>query len=115
MNKIRYKKDITAPSMWQVWWACIKYDGADGYKKRPVLVMGTDGNECTIAEMSSRSPSYKTDVPVMDLVHAGLTKESVVKTQTLRTIPKDSLRSRIGYLSYTDRDRVKSAVGTKGS
>ena len=110
MNKIRYRKDIAAPSMWQVWWACVKYDGTEGYKKRPVLVMGTDEKECTIAEMSSRPPSYKTDVPVMDLVHAGLMRESVIKTQTLRTIPKDSLRSRLGQLSYVDRDRVKKAI-----
>ena len=110
MNKIRYKKEVVAPSMWQVWWACIKYDGAEGYKKRPVLVMGTKGDECTIAEMSSRPPSYDSDVPIVDLVHAGLTKESVVKTWTLRAVSKSSLKSRMGNLSYVDRDRVKNAI-----
>lgn len=114
MNKIRLKKEYYAPSVWQVWLAYIRFEGSDGGKKRPVLVIGTNGPSCTIAEITGRPPSDAPDVPLMDLITAGLGRESAVRIDKIRTIPKDSLRSYLGKLSCADRDSVKEAIKRRG-
>jgi len=113
MSKFRLKKKIVTPSAWQVWITYVPFEDDTSGKKRPVLVTETNGLSCTIAEISSKSPTYGSDIHVFDIVTAGLEKESVVKTWKTRTVPRKSLMCKLGYLSSTDRCRVKEVI--KGS
>ncbi|MCL2712549.1 MAG: type II toxin-antitoxin system PemK/MazF family toxin [Methanomassiliicoccaceae archaeon] len=110
MNKFRFKKESITLSKWQMWLAYIRFDGNDGGKKRPVLITEANGQSCTIIEVSGRPPSDVYDVPVIDMVTAGLNRESVIQVRKMRTVSKESLRSYLGTLSYVDRDRVKNAI-----
>jgi len=110
MNKVRYKKEVITPTAWQIWHTYVLFEGNDYGKKRPVLVRETNGLFCTIMEITSKPPSHETDVPIDDLVTAGLGKESVVQVRKTRTIPKASLEEYRGFLSHSDRNRVKDAI-----
>ena len=114
MNKIRFKKEVITPAVWQIWLAYIRFDGSDGGKKRPVLVTETNGPSCTIAEITSKPPADVTDVPVIDISTAGLGRESVIQVRKMRTVSKTSLMTYLGTISYADRDRVKDALGRRG-
>ena len=109
MSKIRYKRNRPSPSAWQVWLAYVEFEGNIGGKKRPVLVTGIRGGACSIMEITSRPPEYITDVPIIDLISAGLEKESAVQTRKRRTIHRSSLIDCMGILSAEDRYTVKRA------
>ena len=113
MNRIRYKKDTTSPSEWQIWLAYVKYEGESGGKKRPVLITGIGDATCSILEITSQPPIYESDIPIADLYWTGLNKESVIQTKKFRRIPKDSLLTFCGTLSNLDRRRVKDIMGVR--
>ena len=96
-------------SAWQVWLTYVKFEGNVGGKKRPVLVTGVKGDSCSIMEITSQIPEYITDVPITDLISAGLDKESAIQTRKRRTIQRDSLIDCMGILSVEDRYSVKRA------
>jgi len=114
MSKIRFNKESPAPSVWHVWLANIRFEGNNGGKKRPVLVTETNGQFCTILEISSKQSSYTPGIPVTDLDMAGLGRESVIRIQKARVVPKASLVSYLGVLSYGDRNTVKDALRGRG-
>lgn len=113
MNKIRFKKELIVPSVWQVWLAYIPFEGNDGGKKRPVLVTETNGTSCTIAEITSRPPSDVYDISVIDINTAGLGRESAIQVRKIKTISRSSLTSYLGSLSSVDRGRVKDAINRR--
>jgi len=114
MNKMRFNKEHPAPVTWQVWLAYVHFEGNEGGKKRPVLVIETRGSSCTIAEITSKPPTCLTDIPISDTDTAGLGRESVIQTRKTRTISKTNLKSYLGALSYSDRNAVKDIVGRRG-
>lgn len=85
----------------------LRFDGLNEGKKRPVLVIGTNGNMCSIAEISSQPPAYTSDVELVEWNMAGLDRESIVQTGKTRTVARDSLREYKGKLSGNDIRRVK--------
>ena len=113
MNKIRYKKDTTPVSRWQVWMTWVDFAGSIGGKRRPVLVTEIKGDLCKIAEISSQPPTCESDVPILDLNGAGLFTESVVRTNRIRWIPIKSLDELRGRLMSEDRQDVKVHLGVK--
>lgn len=113
MNKFRFKKESVSPAVWQIWLAYVPFEGTGGGKKRPVVVIGTDGQYCTVAEMTSKPPAFVSDVAVIDLNTAGLGKESVIQTRKIRRLSKMSLSSYLGTLSNADRERVRDAIKGK--
>jgi len=114
MNKIRFNKEHPAPSAWQVWLTYVHFEGNEGGKKRPVLVIETNGSACKIAEITSKPPSCESDIQVADIDSAGLGRESVIQIWKTRTTPRSDLRAYLGTLSYDDRDVVKEALGRRG-
>jgi len=110
MNKIGFNKEPPAPAVWQVWLTHVRFEGKDDGKKRPVLVTETNGPICTILEITSKAPTRASDVPVTDLDIAGLGKDSVIRVHKKQTIPRTSLGSYMGYLSYGDKNIVKDTL-----
>ena len=108
MNRIRYKKPNVRLSAWQIWLAYVRYEGSSEGKKRPVLVTEVRGDTCTVAEITSQPPAHATDVPILYMYHTGLNKDSVVQTRKRRTVPRDSLRDYMGYLTGEDIQRVRN-------
>jgi len=113
MNKIRFKKEHPAPAAWQIWLTFVHFEGNDGGKKRPVLVTGTNGPSCTIAEITSKPPLCESDILITDIDSAGLGRESTIQVRKTMTIPRTSLTSYLGTLSYSDRNAVKDAINRR--
>jgi len=110
MNRFRFKEKLITPVAWQVWLTYIRFEGKNCGKKRPVLVTETNGSSCKVIEITGKSPSYASDIPVTDLNTAGLGMESTIQVRKTMTVPKTSLRTYMGTLSYTDRNNVKNAI-----
>ena len=99
------------PEAWQVWFAYVHFEGNDGGKERPVLVIETNGSTCAIAEITSKPQIFESDIHVTDLHSAGLGRASVIKAGNIKKISRPYLSSFLGTLSDSDRDAVEELIG----
>ena len=111
MSKIRPNREHPDPEAWQVWLAYVHFEGNDGGKERPVLVIETNGSSCAIAEITSKPPTLESDFQVTDLRSAGLGRASVIRAGNIREISRPYLSSFMGTLSDCDRDAMKELIG----
>ena len=83
---------------------------------RPVLIVQNDvGNKYspTVIAAAITSQQFKTKMPTHISVNAsvcGLSKDSVVLLEQLRTLDKKRLKEKMGNLPETDMDRIDDAL-----
>ncbi len=83
---------------------------------RPVLIVQNDvGNKYspTVIAAAITSQQFKTKMPTHISVNAsvcGLSKDSVVLLEQIRTLDKKRLREKMGNLPETDMDRIDDAL-----
>jgi mRNA interferase MazF len=83
---------------------------------RPVLIVQNDvGNRYspTVIAAAITSQQFKTKMPTHICVNAsvcGLSKDSVVLLEQIRTLDKKRLREKMGNLPETDMDRIDDAL-----
>ena len=83
---------------------------------RPVLIVQNDvGNKYspTVIAAAITSQQFKTKLPTHIPVNAdvcGLSKDSVVLLEQIRTLDKKRLREKMGNLPETDMDRINDAL-----
>ena len=83
---------------------------------RPVLVVQNDvGNKYspTVIAAAITSQQFKTSLPTHISVNAsvcGLSKDSVVLLEQIRTLDKKRLREKMGNLPETDMNRIDNAL-----
>ena len=83
---------------------------------RPVLIVQNDvGNQFspTVIAAAITSRQYKTDMPTHIQVNAhgcGLTKDSIVLLEQVRTLDKRRLKEKMGNLDARDMRRVNQAL-----
>lgn len=83
---------------------------------RPVLIVQNDvGNKYspTVIAAAITSQQFKTRMPTHISVNAsvcGLSKDSVVLLEQIRTLDKKRLREKMGNLPETDMDRIDDAL-----
>ncbi|MBR5410211.1 MAG: type II toxin-antitoxin system PemK/MazF family toxin [Clostridia bacterium] len=83
---------------------------------RPVLIIQNDmGNRYspTVIAAAITSKTDKADLPThirVSSLSSGLTQDSVVLLEQIRTIDKRRLREHMGALSKTDMQRVNDAI-----
>ncbi|MEA4912361.1 MAG: type II toxin-antitoxin system PemK/MazF family toxin [Oscillospiraceae bacterium] len=83
---------------------------------RPVLIVQNDvGNRYspTVIAAAITSKNDKTDLPTHIKLHAGecgLTKDSIVLLEQIRTIDKRRLRERMGAVNENAMDRINEAL-----
>ncbi|MBQ7653691.1 MAG: type II toxin-antitoxin system PemK/MazF family toxin [Clostridia bacterium] len=83
---------------------------------RPVLIVQNDvGNKFspTVIAAAITSRKYKAKLPTHISVNAdecGLSKDSIVLLEQVRTLDKRRLRERMGNLDDTDMDRIDRAL-----
>lgn len=83
---------------------------------RPVLIVQNNvGNKFspTVIAAAITSQKYKTDLPTHIKVNAdecGLSRDSIVLLEQVRTIDKRRLRERMGNLDETDMGRIDKAL-----
>ena len=83
---------------------------------RPVLIVQNDvGNKYspTVIAAAITSQQFKTKMPTHRCVNAsvcGLSKDSVVLLEQIRTLDKKRLKEKMGNLPETDMDRIDNAL-----
>ena len=83
---------------------------------RPVLIVQNDvGNKYspTVIAAAITSQRFKTNLPTHIQVNAnecGLSKDSIVLLEQVRTIDKRRLKERMGNLDTADMDRIDKAL-----
>ena len=83
---------------------------------RPVLIVQNDvGNKFspTVIAAAITSQKYKTNLPThikLDANGCGLSKDSIVLLEQVRTIDKKRLKERMGNLGETDMNRIDRAL-----
>lgn len=83
---------------------------------RPVLIVQNDvGNKYspTVIAAAITSQQFKTKMPTHINVNAsvcGLSKDSVVLLEQIRTLDKQRLREKMGNLPETDMNRINNAL-----
>lgn len=83
---------------------------------RPVLIVQNDiGNKYspTVIAAAITSRKYKTDLPThisLDAAGSGLSKDSIILLEQVRTIDKSRLKERMGSLSESAMNEVNHAL-----
>ena len=83
---------------------------------RPVLIVQNDiGNKYspTVIAAAITSQQFKTKMPThisVDAAVCGLSKDSVVLLEQIRTLDKQRLREKMGNLPETDMSRINDAL-----
>ena len=78
-------------------------------KIRPVVVLGTQGDQVLIAPLMTGKPDDPRAFPLATWEEAGL-KNPTVFVPTLHSIQRTSLLRRIGQVGPTDRDKIRNAL-----
>lgn len=90
--------------------------GSEQGGMRPVLIVQNDvGNKYspTVIAAAITSQRFKTNLPThiqVDAQNCGLSKDSIVLLEQVRTLDKKRLRERMGNLCETDMTRVNRAL-----
>lgn len=90
--------------------------GSEQGGMRPVLIVQNDvGNKYspTVIAAAITSRRFKTDLPThiqVDAQNCGLSKDSIVLLEQVRTLDKKRLKERMGNLDETDMSRVNRAL-----
>ncbi len=90
--------------------------GSEQGGMRPVLIVQNDvGNKYspTVIAAAITSRRFKTNLPThiqVDAQNCGLSKDSIVLLEQVRTLDKKRLKERMGNLDETDMSRVNRAL-----
>lgn len=90
--------------------------GSEQGGMRPVLIVQNDvGNKYspTVIAAAITSQRFKTNLPThiqVDAQNCGLSKDSIVLLEQVRTLDKKRLKERMGNLDETDMTRVNRAL-----
>ena len=99
------------PLKWDVWHARFYYDGNNGYKYRPVLVVSVSNNGTLVMMITSATNklSLEHDYHLQDWQNAGLKKPSIARCDRVAEIPAGYLGSagKIGHLSERDIEAIR--------
>jgi mRNA interferase MazF len=92
----------------EFWIADIPFTNGLSSKKRPVLVLWTDGNDAVVALVTSALPRTETDSMLNDWQGSGLRVASTVRLSRLDCLEQSLLLGKLGTISEVDAEQVKS-------
>lgn len=102
------------PQLWDVWHARFNYDGGQGYKYRPVIIVGTkeDGALVMMVTSSTNKLHLEHDYLLLDWEVAGLRKPSIARIDRIAEVPVSyfGAAGRIGRLSSRDVEGMASIL-----
>jgi mRNA interferase MazF len=91
----------------EFWIADIPFTNGLSSKKRPVLVLWTDGNDAIVALVTSALPRTETDSIVNDWQSSGLRVALTVRLSRLDCLEQSLLLGKLGTISQSDAEQVK--------
>jgi mRNA-degrading endonuclease toxin of MazEF toxin-antitoxin module len=94
---------------WEIWWANVKFEDTDEYKRRPVLIISANANSCTAYKLTSQSERIG-EYALRDWEKSGLPKPSVVRVKHIVFLESRDLYQKIGPVSLFDRNNIEILV-----
>jgi mRNA interferase MazF len=91
----------------EIWIANIPFTNGMSSKKRPVLVLWTDGNDAMVALVTSALPRTQTDSILNDWESSGLRVASTARLSRLDCLEQSLLLGKLGTISEADAAQVK--------
>ena len=106
-NKKKKAAPLSPIAKGEVWWVDnLSFADNPGSKSRPVLIIGTNGEEmANIMEITSQPSSDYPQYELMDYLSAGLDHESYVKLR-VRQISRRKLTRKMGRLVPADLEQI---------
>lgn len=102
------------PQLWEVWHARFNFDGGQGYKYRPVIIVGLheDGSLVMMVTSSTNRLHLEHDYLLRDWKEAGLDKPSIARADRIAEIPPDYIGTvgKIGRLSERDESALRGIL-----
>lgn len=103
-----------SPQRWEIWHARFDFDGAKGYKFRPVIVLERDEDSLFVMMVTSTTNklSLPHDYAIRDWQAAGLEKPSIARADRIAELPPGYLGTagRIGQLSQADQSALEAIL-----
>jgi mRNA interferase MazF len=93
----------------EFWLADILFTDRSASKKRPVLVLWLEDQDAVVATVTSARPRTVTDIVLNDWSKSGLRFVSTVRLSRLDCLEQSLLLVRMGQVSATDAQRLKTA------
>jgi mRNA interferase MazF len=93
---------MTTVKAGELWVAEITFTDSSASKKRPVLILWTDGDDVVVAAVTSSKPRTHADVVLIDWVPSGLRVASTVRLSRLDCLERSLLLKKLGQLSAGD-------------
>ena len=101
-NRVNYR-----PKHLEVWLVDIPFDGRDGSKVRPAIVIKESDGKYGVVMMTSSPPSSENDFILMDPESAGLEYGSTVKAGKIYYVTPSKFRTKKGTLSEYDKEELR--------
>lgn len=98
---------MTTVKAGEFWVAEITFTDRTISKKRPVLILWTDGDDVVVAAVTSSQPRNEKDVLLAEWEKSGLRVSSTVRLSRLDCIERSLLIKRLGGLSERDAKTLK--------
>jgi hypothetical protein len=102
-------KDKISFTKWDVWYAYVKYEGIDGGKIRPVIIMDAGVLVLDCFPVYG-SPSENGQYEIQEWAFAGLGKPSTVSLTPME-IGAENFAYRVGSLHIADRRKIVNLIG----
>jgi mRNA interferase MazF len=93
---------MTTVKAGELWVAEITFTDGSASKKRPILILWTDGDDVVVAAVTSSKPRTHTDVVLIDWAQSGLRVASTVRLSRLDCLERSLLLKKLGELSASD-------------
>lgn len=100
----------------EVWNADMPFDGSDGSKNRPVVILGKSGDGYNVMMVTTHPHEPGTFMKPMEPYDAGLDSRSHIRTDKKYRIPESRLNYYMGDLGEDDAAVISAKYGRmKGS
>lgn len=91
------------PRPMEVWHADVRFEGSEGSKLRPVVVLGRIGTACDVMICTTHPhPDHAEYMRPMESYEAGLGGVSYIRTDRIFKVPLQRFKSMIGELGEDD-------------
>ncbi len=101
-----FRRHISTPRKWDVWFADVSFENISGHKGRPVVVLGCTGNNVRVLEITSHAVRGFMDLEIIDRSSAGLERASTVKCASPKIVDSRRFTAKLGTLGNIDKGNL---------
>ena len=108
---MRFAKDNSEPRPMEVWNAKVNFDGSDGAKNRPVIVLEKGNAGYVVFMVTSHGHHPETDIKLVDPYEVMLDKSSTVRTDRTFSVKRERFNYKLGDLAPDDVEMITMFYG----